>query len=169
MDYLMNFTVPLVRNERVEESLNTVLLKIKKQFQENPNLSWFSLLTKNLTPQWHDVTNNQLERLNGQIKDYLRNNIRGRKVIFKMIGIKKWADKNYVNNLIFSHKSHRKPSLRVRERRIQILKILYSLLNQEINLEIIKKVDDQVWELNLPSNGNPEDTEDFVSDSDEDE
>lgn len=169
MDYLINFTVPLVRNERVEESLVTVLLKIKKQFQENPSLSWFSLLTKNVTPQWHDVTNNRLERLNGQIKDYLRNNIRGRKVIFKMIGIKKWADKNYINNLIFSHESHRKPSLKVRERRIQILKILYSLINQEINLEILKKVDEQIWELNLATNSNPEDTEDFVFDSDEDE
>ena len=169
IDYLINFTLPLICDDNVEESLKVVLEKIKKQFIEQPNLSWFPVLTKNVIPKWHDVTNNRLERLNGQIKNFIRNNIRGRKIVHKIIGIKMWADKNYNSNLIFSHEPHRKPSIRVRERRVKILKILYSLINEDVDLELIKKIDNQIWELNVVSTSQDDDTEDFISDTDDDE
>ena len=135
IDYLVIHSIKALNDidPITEINLETVLMKTRKMFQNDHSYSWYSILTRNITPAWSDVTSNKLERLNGQLKSWLNNNSRSRRVTERMRSTQNWLDNYYQSNLIFSNESCRKPSKKTRERRsdiLEILKEIFQSLNQ---------------------------------------
>lgn len=156
IDYLIIHSIKSLNDidPITEINLETILMKTRKMFQNDHSYSWYSILTRHITPSWSDVTSNKLERLNGQLKVWLNNNSRSRRVTERMRSTQNWLDDYFQSNLVFSNQPCRKPSKKIRERRNDILEILqeiYQSLNQT-DLDTLVKIDNMIFDMNCMSN-----------------
>ena len=143
-------------------NLETVLMKTRRMFENDHTYSWYNILTRHITPTWSDVTSNKLERLNGQLKSWLNNNARSRRVSERMKSTQDWLNSYYESNMIFSNEPCRKPSKKTRERRTDILEMLKEIQKSlnKTDYETLVKIDNQIYDMHCMFNQPDHDSDD---------
>ena len=171
IDYLVH-NVIVVLDPRLEERLKAVLLSIKMDFANNNELSWYHAMTVNGTAEYVDPTSNRIERMNGEIKTFLKNHVRGGRNISKIVGVKIWCDKQINQSMIFSNQAATQPDIFMRRRRLLILDLVDAIKTgpgpSQSMVDLIKIVDNRIWEFygNKVQNANNDEFSYYSDDED---
>ena len=148
IDYLIHRVISVL-HYTLQAKLKAALLNIKMEFSNDPNLSWYHAMTKNGEAEYVDPTTNCLERLNGELKNFKRNNVRGRKNITVIAAMKEYIDKDTRHSMVFTHKANTKPSTFIQRRRALLLDIV-DMINRgpgkdRTMLSLIQEIDNEIW------------------------